>query len=316
MGPPEVLGAALSPAHPATARGVRRLPATARVRNGRRGADGALLEAGQPGKDLHRRGRRISPADSAVRKRLVRLLGVQVLELRHLLGPGDPADEYLRVEVRSTRHRQDLAVVGVEGDGRPARPSGPLSLSPVDRPFELLLHRFLQVQVYGEPEVLTRNGVGDALRFIHLGDTLGPPVIAPPVGCADGYLPPQNVHGILFLTWLATQDLLVGKLDPAFANHRVVIEPLEGLPLELPLSDRAGVAQDVGSQLPVRVVAYVVVVDNEAVVPLGPLADVHNALAIGVLLDEHRTVLVARGESRVVTRENLLLVGVEDVGEF
>jgi hypothetical protein len=72
----------------------------------------------------------------------------------------------------------------------------------------------------------------------------------------------------------------------------------------------------VGGHLPLRIVADVVVVHGDARKLRRALADVGDVVAVGVLFDEHRAVLVPQLESRVVAIEYRLGVGLEDLGEL
>src|SRR5919112_3209340 len=311
-----ILGAILAPALPAAPPRVGWAPALAIVRHRRAGTDGAILHARHPGKGLERRGARVSPLNRPVGKRSVRLLGVKKLVSLHLLGAGDATDEQLRVERRPARHRDDLAVARVHGDYGPTSPRAPVALCPTYRRVELLLHGLLQLEVYSKPDVLAGARLFDARRLPLFGDLLGPLVVAPPVGLAQGHLAPQGVHVVLLIALLPPQDLLVRQFPPALADDGVVREPLVGIRPKLRVRDRPGVAEDVRGQLPLRVVADIIVVDHEALELLRALADVHHVLAARVLLYEHRAVLVARLHSSVVVREDRLLVGVEDVGQL
>src|SRR5215210_822576 len=305
-----VLGAVLAPALPAAPPRVGWAPALAAVRHRRAGTDGAILHARHPGKGLERRSSGVGPLNRPVGKWGVRLLGVKELVSLHLLGAGDATDEHLRIERRPARHRDDLAVARIYGDYGPARPRAPVALSPTYRRVELLLHGLLQLEVYGEPNVLAGNRLLDAGRLPLFGDFLGSLVVAPPVGLAQSNLAPQGVHVVLLIALLPPQDLLVRQFDPAFADYGVVREPLERVRPELCVRDRPSVAEDVRGQLPLRVVADIIIVDHEALELLRALADVHHVLAARVLLYKHRAVLVARLQRSVVVREDRLLVGV------
>jgi hypothetical protein len=180
----------------------------------------------------------------------------------------------------------------------------------------------LEIEVNGEREVLARHGVLDAVGELLAGVYRdGVPVLVhePAQGVHPAPLrhyPPEDVHVIHLPTGLPAQHLLVVELDPALPDDRVVLEALEGLLLELLLRDRAGVAESVGGHLPLRIVADVVVVHGDARKLRGALADVGDVVAVGVLFDEHRAVLVPQLEGRVVAIEYRLGVGLEDLGEL
>src|SRR5215211_4910229 len=130
------------------------------------------------------------------------------------------------------------------------------------------------------------------------------------------HYPPEGIHVVDFLTGFAAQKLLVIELDPALTDYRVVGEAFVSIQFELFLRDCTGVAEDVGGHIPLRIVANVVVVHGDARELLGALADVGDVVAVGVLFDQHRAVLVPQLEGRVVALEYRLGVGPEDLGEL
>src|SRR5215210_9279962 len=317
-----VVGAVLAPALPAADRHARRAPALSGVRDGRVGVDDAEDEARHAGEGLEGRGRRVETGYGAVGERGVGVLGVQVLEGPHLPGAGDTAHEELRVVAGTTGHGQDLTVSGVHRDNGTTLTGVPGALGALDGGVELGLRDALDVEIYGECEVLARYGVNDAVGELRIGiDLDGVSVVVDELTqridpAAFRHYPPEGIHVVDFLTGFAAQKLLVIELDPALTDYRVVGEAFEGILFELFLRDRTGVAEDVGGHISLRIVANVVVVHGDARELLGALADVGDVVAVGVLFDQHRAVLVPQLEGRVVALEYRFLVGPEDLGEL
>src|ERR687885_11053 len=75
-------------------------------------------------------------------------------------------------------------------------------------------------------------------------------------------------------------------------------------------------AEYVREELSIRVVPHVVIINQHPPELVTPLAHVHHVVAIGVLLYEHGAVPVAGGEGCVIARENLLLIGLEEIRQF
>ena len=212
-------------------------------------AEGAVLRAddvvGERGERDHRlegRPRRIVRLDGTVEERVVGI----VEESLHLLG-GQALREGVRVEGGPGHHRQHIAGLRVEGD------DGAFAAR------ERLLGHLLQPHVDGEHEVVPGHARTDAFA---LGDE-GLAVL---------------VHGGLDASSLRVDDdlldavvpaelLLEARLEPSTADHvaQLVVAAVGFRALELVAADLVHVAEDVGEERAVAIVALRAHLDVHAV---------------------------------------------------
>ena len=117
-----------------------------------------LLHRRQGGHRLERRPRRIRPVGRPIqRRRVLRLCGLVRQTCSGELGLGHVAGVHRRVVGRGRRHRENGAVLGIEGDDRAAA-CVPLlvRLREMDAVLQRLLRGLLELQVDGEADVVAR----------------------------------------------------------------------------------------------------------------------------------------------------------------
>src|SRR5215211_4345603 len=232
--------------------------------------------------------------------------------------PGDAADEKLRIEVGTAGEGEDLTVSRVHRDDGPSPPRVSFLPHPLDGGVELILGDPLDVEVHGQLQVLAWHGLGDVVgqllaRIRVYGLAVLVHEAAHRVDPAPlGNYAPEGVHVVRPPARFAAQNLLVGELDPALADHGVGIQALERLLLELILGYGAGVPEDVGGEAAFGVATDPVVVDGDALELPGTLADVSHRIAARVLLDQDGTVLATGFPGRVIAAEYGLRVGPHD----
>ena len=253
----------------------------ARVVEHRARGDDPVLHRGEGRDRLERRAGRIARGDRAVEQRRALVLGVQPLV--GLLV--DRLGEQVRVEARVGAEREDLAVARVHGDVGAGLGRVEVAVGGVDRPGQRVVGGALEAEVERELELaaLERRHAGRLPRVVagahRVDDHAGEAVRPAQVG-------------------------VVGLLDAVLADARPLLEAAVALLVELLRRDLAQGAEELGAQLVVRVVAQVLLLDDDAGELVAVLEQEVEGLGRDVGLDRHvRAGLVGQaGDDAAVDR--------------